>query len=415
MIPTTFHRFRLHNGLQVVAEEIPWAQSVLISIWIKGGSRLEDPRVAGVSHLVEHLVFKGTRSRKIHQIANGIESVGGYINAMTDKESTCFYARVPSDYQARAIDILTDLVFFPVIRQSDLEKERQVVLDELMGIEDTPDDFINDWFEEILFQGTGLAHPVIGTRETVERIDADACQRLIQSHHNPDAVLITITGKFNRKQLENQLNRYTRDVGRLVNETSPVLAVEWRGPQPKTDPLKKPISQSHLMTGRMGVPVDDRASMVQLLISNCLGGGMSSRLNLRIREKYGFCYNIFSSVNFYSDTSSFSVYAATDPLKMTKLNKLLDHELDQLQTDGISKRELELQKKAMRGNLLINSESLTARHQIMSRTELTLGHFQTFEEQVAEIDDISVDDVRNWLDKHPLNTGLTRVDIIGEG
>lgn len=415
MIPTTFHRFRLHNGLQVVAEEVPWAQSVLISIWIKGGSRLEDPRVAGVSHLVEHLVFKGTRSRKIHQIANGIESVGGYINAMTDKESTCFYARVPSDFQAKAIDILTDLVFFPVIRQTDLEKERQVVLDELMGIEDTPDDFINDWFEEILFEGTGLAHPVIGTRETVDKIDVAACQHLIQSHHNPDSVLISVTGKFDRQKLEKQLNRFTHDVGRSPATSSPVEQMDWTGSQPKTDPIKKPISQSHLMVGRKGVPVDDRASMVQLLVSNCLGGGMSSRLNLRIREKYGFCYNIFSSVNFYSDTSSFSVYAATDPSKITKLNKLLDQELDRLQTDGISQRELDLQKKAMRGNLLINSESLTARHQILSRTELTLGHFQTFEEQVAEIDDITANDVRQWLDKHPLTTGLTRVDIVGEG
>lgn len=415
MITTTFHRFRLPNGLQVVAEEIPWAQSVLISIWIKGGSRIEDPRVAGVSHLVEHLVFKGTRSRKIHQIAHGIESVGGYINAVTDKESTCFYARVPSDFQEKAIDILTDLVFFPVIRPSDLDKERQVVLDELMGIEDTPDDFINDWFEEVLFEGTGLAHPVIGTRETVEKIGIGDCHRLIHSHHQPDSVLITVTGKFNRDLLDKQLNRFTRDLGAFHQPVDPVVTSGVIPAKVSSEPMRKPISQSHLMLGRKGVSVDDRASMVQLLVSNCLGGGMSSRLNLRIREKYGFCYHIYSSVNFYSDTSAFSVYAATEPGKTKKLNSLIDQELDRLQTDGISERELGMQKKAMRGNLLINSESLTARHQILSRTELTLGHYQTFEEQVAEIESITVNDIRKWLDEYPLTTGLSRVDIIGEG
>jgi len=408
---TEHRKFILPNGITVSAEKLDYAKSVLISIWVLAGSRHEKPELFGISHLLEHLVFKGTQSRKIYHIANGIESVGGYINAMTDKESTCYYVRIPADQLDRGLDILTDLVFHPVFKATDLEKEKQVVIDELMSVEDNLEDWIGDVFEEQVFAGTDLAHPVIGTRESVQGIQLKDIEERAKFHLDPSKILITVSGQFNFSVLEKKLIKYTTFSS--VSTALPGVSI------PAADLsgdilLKKPVNQSHLVIGRNAAALNDDKSSSLMLINAVLGGGMSSRLNLKIRERYGFCYSIYSFTSFYSDTGAFGIYAATDPGKFGKMESLVKKELDLLQKDSLTPREFRQVKQSLIGSLEITSESLSNRHSMMAKSEVHYGRFKPFSELIKEIADVTSDQVRSYLDEYPLDGNLVKVIIQGE-
>lgn len=408
---TEHRKFILPNGITVSAEKLDYAKSVLISIWVLAGSRHEKPELFGISHLLEHLVFKGTQSRKIYHIANGIESVGGYINAMTDKESTCYYVRIPADQLDRGLDILTDLVFHPVFKATDLEKEKQVVIDELMSVEDNLEDWIGDVFEEQVFAGTDLAHPVIGTRESVQGIQLKDIEERAKFHLDPSKILITVSGQFNFSVLEKKLIKYTTFSS--VSTILPGVSI------PASDLtgdilLKKPVNQSHLVIGRNAAALNDDKSSSLMLINAVLGGGMSSRLNLKIRERYGFCYSIYSFTSFYSDTGAFGIYAATDPGKFGKMESLVKKELDLLQKDSLTPREFRQVKQSLIGSLEITSESLSNRHSMMAKSEVHYGRFKPFSELIKEIEDVTSDQVRSYLDEYPLDGNLVKVIIQGE-
>ncbi|MCA0447028.1 MAG: insulinase family protein [Bacteroidetes bacterium] len=408
---TEHRKFILPNGITVSAEKLDYAKSVLISIWVLAGSRHEKPELFGISHLLEHLVFKGTQSRKIYHIANGIESVGGYINAMTDKESTCYYVRIPADQLDRGLDILTDLVFHPVFKATDLEKEKQVVIDELMSVEDNLEDWIGDVFEEQVFAGTDLAHPVIGTRESVQGIQLKDIEERAKFHLDPSKILITVSGQFNFSVLEKKLIKYTTFSS--VSTVLPGVSI------PASDLtgdilLKKPVNQNHLVIGRNAAALNDDKSSSLMLINAVLGGGMSSRLNLKIRERYGFCYSIYSFTSFYSDTGAFGIYAATDPGKFGKMESLVKKELDLLQKDSLTPREFRQVKQSLIGSLEITSESLSNRHSMMAKSEVHYGRFKPFSELIKEIADVTSDQVRSYLDEYPLDGNLVKVIIQGE-
>lgn len=409
---TEYRKFILPNGITVSAEKLDYAKSVLISIWVLAGSRHEKPELFGISHLLEHLVFKGTQSRKIYHIANGIESVGGYINAMTDKESTCYYVRIPADQLERGLDILSDLVFHPVFKATDLEKEKQVVIDELMSVEDNLEDWIGDVFEEQVFAGTDLAHPVIGTRESVQGIQLSDVEDRAKFHLDPSKILITVSGQFNFSVLEKKLIKYTAFSAEQA--VLPVVKIPVSDQPAENVLIKKPVNQSHLVIGRNAAALNDDKSSSLMLINAVLGGGMSSRLNLKIRERYGFCYSIYSFTSFYSDTGAFGVYAATDPGKFTKMENLVKKELDLLQKESLTPREFRQVKQSLIGSLALTSESLSNRHQMMAKSEIHFGRFKPFSELIKEIEDVTADQVRSYLDEYPLDGNLVKVIIQGE-
>lgn len=408
---TEHRKFKLPNGIAVSAEKLDYAKSVLISIWVLAGSRHEQPALFGISHLLEHLVFKGTQSRKIYHIANGIESVGGYINAMTDKESTCYYVRIPADQLDRGLDILTDLVFHPVFKATDLEKEKEVVIDELMSVEDNLEDWIGDVFEEQVFAGTDLAHPVIGTRESVQGIELKDIEDRARFHLDPSKILITVSGQFNFSVLEKKLIKYT-----AFSPVSSILpGVSIHGPVVSGDIfLKKPVNQSHLVVGRDAAALNDDKSSALMLINAVLGGGMSSRLNLKIRERYGFCYSIYSFTSFYSDRGAFGIYAATDPVKFGKMESLVKKELDLLQKNSLTPREFRQVKQSLIGSLEITSESLSNRHSMMAKSEIQFGRFKPLPELIKEIEEVTPEQIRSYLNEYPLDGNLQKVVIQGE-
>ncbi|MCK6601100.1 MAG: insulinase family protein [Bacteroidetes bacterium] len=409
---TKHRKFILPNGVPVSAERLEYARSVLISVWVLAGSRHESPNQFGISHLLEHLVFKGTRSRKIYHIANGIESAGGYINAMTDKEATCYYVRIPADHIEKGIDILSDLVLHPVFREDETEKEKQVVLDELSSVEDNIEDWIGDLFEELVFDGSDLAHPVIGTRDTVAGISLQDIESRSKLHHVPEKLLITVTGFFEFHRLEALLDKYFR-LEHGVRISTGSGAVSFLHPQPVIE-FTRPVSQSHISIGRQTPSASDDQSTALMLINAVAGGGMSSRLNLRIREKYGFCYSIYSFTSFYSDFGAFGIYAATDPKKFNKMESLIRKELDILQRDGLTSREFTQVKTSLTGNLAITSESMSGRHQMMARSELQYGRNKPLQELISEIELVREEDIQDYFEKYPFNASLSTVRVFGE-
>lgn len=407
--------FFLSNGVKVVSEQLADAKSVIISFWVLSGSRNERQEEQGISHFVEHLVFKGNKRRKLYHIANGIESLGGYINAMTDKESTCYYVRVPAEYLERGIDILSDMVFRPEFKLTEIEKEKQVVLDELSGVEDYAEDWIGDLFEEHLFKGHPLAWPVIGKRETIEAFDLQHLNDRVAIHHHPERILIAITGFFQPEKLNKLLEKYV-NFSKLETPSffhqpfvlnGQVLASE------KIN-LDRPINQSHLMLGTFAPSIKDKSSQVGLLINSILGSGMSSRLNLNIREKFGFCYSIYSGMSSYSDISNFYIYAATDPDKIDKVEGLILKELSRFQQDGPTKREFDQIKKSVRGSILISSESMTSRNMGLSRSEFIYGEIRTIEQQLAEVESLQLSDVFDYLKQWPIDHLHTTIRLNGK-
>lgn len=406
-----YRKHKLSNGITVVSESLPYAHSITISIWIKAGSRHEEADQQGISHFLEHMVFKGTEKRKIYHIANGIESVGGYINAMTDKENTCYYTRLPAAFAERGIEILADLVFHPSFRPDDLEKEKQVVIDELLGVEDNAEDWIGDLFEEQLFKGHPLGFPVIGKQDCIRNFSIKQLQNREKIHHDPDHILIAVTGRFEHDKLIDLLEKHIRITSKKMPLTDSKFKPKKLKPRYLT--IERPMNQSHLLLGTFAPKLSDKTMNAGLMLNAVLGSGMSSRLNLKIREKYGFCYSIYSFLSSYSDTGVLGISAAIDNKKIEKLQDLIMKELNLFQEKGPTKREFDQIKHSLKGGLLIGSESLSNRNISLAKSELIFGRNKTTEEMTKEIDSVQISDVHYYLEKYPMNHIETQVLIKG--
>ena len=406
-----YFKHKLSNGIKLISEHLPFSKSVTISFWVKAGSRHEAEDEMGISHFLEHMVFKGTEKRKIYHIANGIESVGGYINAMTDKENTCYYARLPFEYSERGIEILSDLVFNSSFRVSEIEKEKQVVIDELKGVEDNAEDWIGDLFEEQLFYNHPLGFPVIGKEETVNSFSLKHLQKRGSIHQDPSNILIAVTGNFDQEKLISQFEKHLK----VKLKKNPILTKKFnaKNKSPKNLELIKPINQSHLMLGTFTPKMSDSKINAGMMINSILGSGMSSRLNLRIREKYGFCYSIYSFLSGYSDTGAFGIAAAIDNKKIEKLETLIMKELNDFQKNGPTKREYDSIKKAMKGGLMIASESMSNRNLSLAKSELIYGKNKTLNDLIKEIESVTLEDIHNYLLEFPINHIQARVLIRG--
>lgn len=409
--PTQYHKQHLSNGMTVVSETSPYSQSVTISIWVKAGSRHEKPNQLGISHFLEHMVFKGTEKRRVYHIVNGIESVGGYINAMTDKESTCYYTRLPAEFLERGIEILSDLVFHPNFRNEDIEKEKQVVIDELLGVEDNAEDWIGDLFEEQLFSGFELSSPVIGKQECIENFSADDLNNREKIHHDPRHVFIAVSGKFDQQKLISLLEKHIS----ITKKKAELLTTPFRIKKQKSRflEIEKPINQSHLLIGSFAPKLSEKSGTIAMMLNAILGSGLSSRLNLKIREKHGYCYSIYSFFTSYTDIGLLGISASIENKKVVKLRDLIQKELDLLQTTGPTKREFDQIKQSLKGGLLISSESQSARNLNLSRSEMVYGRYKSVDEVISEIESVTVSDVENYLKKYPLNKIEAEVLIKG--
>lgn len=383
---------RLPNGLTVISELVPTVRSVAIGLWVGTGSRDETKDLAGISHFIEHLVFKGTKKRDYIEISKSLERVGGYLNAFTTKENTCFYARVLDECAEIAVDVLADLVFNPTFPQKELEKEKDVIVEEIKSVEDTPDEAIYEDFDRYVYGEHPFALPIAGTEKTVRSFTRKIALTRLETHYATDKMILAAAGNIRHDALVRLAERYIPDSRptskRCRAPYSPTVY------EPFEKEIAKPISQAHLLTG-LPFERNDEMFYPTILLNMVLGGGMSSRLNLELREKHGLAYSVFSNFNSGDDVNLFAIYAATDSNKTAKARKLIWQELEKISEKLVGEKELELCKAQLKGALMMSQESMTARMNHLARDLYYYGRFRSDSEVLERINAVAPRQIRD--------------------
>lgn len=387
-----FEKTTLPNGLRIITETIPTVRSIAVGLWIFAGSRDETLEEAGISHFIEHMVFKGTSRRRMYHIAQRMESVGGYLNAFTSKEYTCYYARALDEHLERSVDIVSDLILQPNFPERELEKEKDVVIEEMKMYEDTPEDYVFDQFESVVYNDHALGRPILGYPETVRSFSRQQLLTYIGSQYTPNRMVLAVAGNARHDHVVDIANRVFDTSGRKQAEK---VRTPVNGYVPHEITQIRPIQQAHLVLGTRGYDIHHPRRTVLSVLNTLLGGGMSSRLNQNIREKYGFCYNIYSFANMHSDTGDFGVYMGTDTEKVSRAKKLIFREFDKLVQKPVSKRSLNQAKNQVKGSILLGLESMSNRMMRLGRQELYLERYLTLDEMVQEIDDVTAGDIQD--------------------
>ena len=380
----------LPNGLTILTEKMDHIRSVSIGIWVKSGSRHEDPNVNGISHFVEHMVFKGTSSRSAEDIARQVDSIGGNMDAFTGKETICFNVKVLDEHLPVAVDILSDMVLHPIFDVNEITRERGVILEEIKMDEDNPDYLVHEIFTQNFFKGHPLGKPILGTKETVRRFDQEAIWGYYGGKFSPGNMIISAAGNLNHKEFV--------DLLRQRFEHLPVGSNGWHDTPPKINSRiilrnKKALEQVQICVGVPSYSISHERRYVTYILNTLLGGGMSSRLFQNVREKQGLVYSIFSELNPFRDTGMLSVYAGTSRESAPKVVQSIVHEFRELKTQPISEEELKRAKDQLKGSLMLSLESSTARMSNLARQEMYYDHFFTMDEIIYRIQAVTVEDL----------------------
>ncbi|MBV8950775.1 MAG: insulinase family protein [Actinobacteria bacterium] len=379
----------LDAGLRVVTEAMPELRSAAVGFWVGTGSRDERERLAGASHFLEHLLFKGTEERSARAIAEAVESVGGEMNAFTTQEYTAFYVRVPDEHLGLAVDVLSDITWRPAFRPDEVESERQVILEEIRMRDDTPDDLVHELFGEATFPGHPLGRQVLGSDESIEAMRVADIAGYHAAHYTPGNIVVAAAG-----------NVAHDDVVRLVEKGLPdnrdarparVLG-GLRAPE-QLRVSRRPTEQAHIVLGTRALSRSDVDRHALSVLNQAFGGGMSSRLFQEIRERRGLAYSIFSYRIGFEETGALAVYAGTAPEHAHEVLTVLHGELDRLVADGLAEAELEAAKGHLKGAMALGLESSSSRMHRLGRTELVLGDIPTLDELVAQVDAVTTEDI----------------------
>ena len=387
-----YKRTVLPNGVRVVSEEIPSVRSISVGVWIGAGSRDEAAERAGISHFLEHMVFKGTKSRRMHHIARRMESVGGYLNAFTSKEHTCYLARGLDEHLDRALDVTCDLVLTPTFPEKEVEKEKDVVVEEIRMYEDVPEDLIFDRFETAIYGSHSLGRPVIGYPATVASFSRDTLVDHLNAHYTADRIVVSVAGNARHERVVDLVNRYFEGFDRVQSDS--VIREPAAGQPSRKLVESRAIQQAHLVLGGRAYPITDPRRAALSVLNTVLGGGMSSRLNQNIRERYGYCYQIYSFVNLMSDVGDFGVYMATDPGKVNHSIRLIRRELSRLCRKPIGRRQLAQAKAQLKGSVMIGLESLSNRMSRIGRLEVQNRPFVSLDEIMDQVDGVTEEEVQ---------------------
>ncbi|MEO8167996.1 MAG: pitrilysin family protein [bacterium] len=383
----------LDNGLRVVTEKIPYVRSVSLGVWANVGSRDEAGTRNGISHFLEHMVFKGTKKRNVRDIAQSLESLGGYLNAFTTKEQTCYYARVLDMHVEEAMDVLADLVQNGTFKREEVDKEKLVVIEELKNAEDDPEDIIHDYFEKALFPTHSLGFPIIGTEENLRRFKREDLLAHTQSYYHPSRIVISAAGNVDH-------NKLVKLVEKHLNHLPSSRYVEQRKSGPSGinhntyGEYLRPINQSHICLGTVGYSIKHRDRYPLMVMNALLGEGMSSRLYQNIRERYGFAYSVYSYTNLMSDSGVFGAYIATDKKNIKNSIELIQKELTRLKLKPVSKAELERTKSQIKGVLMLGLENMSGRMMRLGSSELYFESFTSLDTILKKVDAVTPDSIQ---------------------
>ena len=396
------------SGLRIVTEEVPSVRSAAVGIWVNVGSRDEAPATAGASHFLEHLLFKGTKSRTALEISSSIESVGGEMNAFTSKEYTCFYARVIDTDLPMAIDVVSDLITSSIVTALDVDAERKVVLEEIAMRDDDPSDLVHDLFSDTYYGDTQIGRPILGTIESINKMSRNTVFNYYKKKYLPSDLVVAVAGNIKHKRVvamvEEALSRdnFLDVVGTPnIRPNTPIK----KGPQTPVGLMFRKTEQAHMLYGMEGVARADSRRFAMGVMSAALGGGMSSRLFQEIREKRGLAYSVYAYSQQFAGSGTLGFYAGCNPTKAIEVVELIREVLTDVAEHGMSHEEIERAKGAVRGSLVLSQEDSGSRMSRIGKNEIVYGQVMDFDDILKAISRVSAEDIREiageYLTKTP--------------
>ncbi len=384
-----YQRTILKNGIRVVAENIPSIRSFSIGMWIISGSRDEDSEENGISHFIEHLVFKGTKSRTAYDIAKEIDSVGGILNGFTEKEYTCFHAKVLDQHWPLAIELLSDIFLNSIFDLNEIARERNVVLQEIKMVEDTPDDYIHDLFNQVFWKGYSLGYPILGEKERVNSFDRETICRYFDDHYRANHLVISVAGSFDYEKVIQQIEHTFGGLRERVE----VRKRKFPEPNPMVSVFPRDLEQVHLCLGTRGISQTHSMRYAGYVLNTLLGRGMSSYLFQEIREKRGLAYSIYSYRPTYFDVGQLVVYAGTGKGSLKEVIRLIIDQFDRLRKEKVRGEELRRTKEQLKGNLLLSLESSDSWMTRLAQNEIYFGEYIPVEEVIQGIGGVTSEEL----------------------
>ncbi|GAB4292714.1 MAG: pitrilysin family protein [Ignavibacteriaceae bacterium] len=395
----------LSNGITVVSEKISHLKSFALGFWFNTGARDETPGNNGISHFIEHMVFKGTKHRSAKKISDEIESYGGYLNAFTTKEHTCFYTKGLQDNLKRSFIVISDMIQNPLFKDSHIKKEAGVVVDELRDINDNPEELIFDKFEETLFAGTSLSYPIIGTEKNIRSFNSFKLKKYHTENFFPSGLLITASGAVDHDKLVRLTEDFISVRSRKKNKRKYLDKIS----QPAEHIIERDIQQFHAILGKTTYGIKHEERVKLKILSTILGEGSSSRLFQAVREKLGITYQINTFLNSYYDISAFGIYFSTNEKFASRVFKIISREMRKLSSVAAGQRELKRVKEFIKGGIILSMENTTNRMFRLASSMLYFNRIIPVEEYLSMIDRTTADDLLSLSGELLNEDELTRI------
>lgn len=380
----------LDNGIRVALEPIPYVRSISFGIWVKNGSRNERPEENGAAHYMEHMMFKGTENRTAKQLAEEMDALGGQINAYTTKEYTCYHTRVLDRHIDRALEMMSDMLLHPLLAEADVQKERNVIAEEILMYDDAPEELVHDALQDAIWRGGSLGMPILGTEETIAAFDADFLRAYYEKKYHTENIVLSLAGNFEAEEMLQQLNekfgQWRREEAFVWQDTRATYHISHVEKE-------KDIEQMHLCLAFPAFEREHPKKYALAVFNTLFGGGMSSRLFQKIREEHGLTYSVYSYTTAFADTGIFTICASMNPNQAERVLALIAEEVRAVREEGFSARLIAVTKEQMISNFIIGTESTQNRMTSAGASLLLRNRVQETEEVIAQIEAVTAEDV----------------------
>lgn len=407
---TKFKKSELSNGIRVMSEYHPGSRAVSIGVWVLTGTRDEIPEIAGMSHLLEHLVFKGTDTRSAYQIAKSLEALGGDLNAYTTREYTCYHALVLKDHWRKALDVLSDLVSHMHLNQKEFNLEKGVILQEIAMSEDNHEDVIYDIFYDQVYGAHPLGRPILGTPKSIALMNQKQVMTYYKKNYTGKNIIVSAAGCLDHDEFIVGVQQH------LGKKQKSILKNNRKKPRwlKRRHVVEKQAEQVHMLLGLPTASFRDSYRFEAVILNTLLGGGMTSKLYQSVREKKGLVYSIFSSLNTNIDSGMLNIYAGVEAKNVRKVGDLISKEFAKLRKNGVSKHDVEMFKTQVKGSILLGSDDIENRMTSLAVNEMVFGQYRSVESVIEEINQVTVDSVNYYL-RHEIDLGLASGVLLGPG
>lgn len=383
------------NGVRIVFEHIPHVRSVAVGVWVNVGSRHEKPEENGLTHFIEHMLFKGTATRSARQIAEEFDRIGGYVNAFTSKEQTCYYAKVLDHHAKHAISVLADMFFHSEFDELEIDKERQVVVEEILMVEDTPDDDVHEQLWNVMYPNQSIGASILGTKSSLETFNKDSIHQFMDHHYRPEHIVISVAGNIQEGYIDyiDSLFGQFKSSSKLPERDSMSIPIFSPGESLKS----RETEQGHICLGYPGLDVKDKHIYDLVVMNNILGGNMSSRLFQEVREEKALAYSIYSYHSSSEDSGSVEIYGGTSNNQLQKLQDTIFETIQKVVDEGVTDTEVNNAKEQLKGNLMLGLESTNARMNRNGKNELIFKNHKTYDEVLQSIDEVHIHQVQKLV------------------